>query len=69
MLRVLEISWLCVAIGTFCAALYQFFTGEESWWFLMIGTAIATGMFVIRRKQRIKMSQYRQKQEETAKYH
>ncbi len=69
MLRILEIAWLCVAIGTFCAAAFQFFTGEESWWFLLVGTAIATTMFMVRRKQRIKMNDYSRKQQETGRYH
>jgi LPXTG-motif cell wall-anchored protein len=69
MLRILEIAWLCVAIATFCAALFQFFTGEESWWFLLIGTAIASAMFMVRRKQRMKMDDYARKQQDTARYH
>jgi LPXTG-motif cell wall-anchored protein len=69
MLRILEIAWLCVAIATFCTALFQYFTGEESWWFLLIGTVIATAMFLVRRKQRIKMDDYTRKQQDTARYH
>jgi hypothetical protein len=69
MLRILEIAWLCVAIATFCAALFQFFTGEESWWFLLTGTAIATAMFMVRRKQRMKMDEYSRKQQDAARYH
>lgn len=69
MLRILEIAWLCVAIATFCAALFQFFTGEESWWFLLIGTAIAVTMFMVRRKQRMKMEEYIRKQQDAGRYH
>jgi LPXTG-motif cell wall-anchored protein len=69
MLRILEIAWLCVAIATFGTALFQFFTGEESWWFLLIGTVIATAMYLVRRKQRMKMEDYSRKQQDTARYH
>jgi hypothetical protein len=69
MLRILEIAWLCVAIATFCAAMFQLFTDEESWWFLLIGTAIATAMYMVRRKQRMKMDDYSRKQQDTARYH
>lgn len=69
MLRILEIAWLCVAIATFCAAMFQLFTEEESWWFLLIGTAIATAMYMVRRKQRMKMEDYIRKQQDTARYH
>lgn len=69
MLRILEIAWLCVAIATLCTALFQFFTGEESWWFLLIGTMIATAMYLVRRKQRMKMEDYSRKQQDTARYH
>jgi hypothetical protein len=69
MLRILEIAWLCVAIATFCTALFQLFTDEDSWWFLLIGTGIATAMFLVRRKQRMKMEDYTRKQQDTARYH
>ena len=69
MLRILEIAWLCVAIATFCAALFQLFTGEESWWFLLIGTAIAATMYLVRKKQRMKMEEYARKQQDAARYH
>lgn len=69
MLRILEIAWLCVAIATFGASLFQFFTGEESWWFLLVGTAIAVTMYFVRKKQRIKMEEYSRKQQDTGRYH
>jgi hypothetical protein len=59
MLRFLEIAWLCIAIGTFCLACWQFFTeGFSSAILMLIGTAISIGMFLIRRKQRKRFAKY-----------
>lgn len=69
MLRILEIAWLCVAIATFGTAVFQFFTEDSSWWFLLIGTAIATAMFMIRRKQRMRLEDYTKRQQDEARYH
>ena len=69
MLRILEIAWLCVAIATFCAAMFQFFTGEDSWWYLLIFTGIGIGMYMVRRRQRLKMDDYTRKQQDAARYH
>jgi len=59
MLRFLEIAWLCIAIGTFSLACWQFFTeGFSSAILMYIGTAISISMFLIRRKQRRRFAKY-----------
>jgi len=70
MLRILEIAWLCIAIGTLCISCWQFFTDDESSaLFMLFGTGIASIMYIVRRKQRIKMDEHRHKEEDTARYH
>jgi uncharacterized membrane protein YdfJ with MMPL/SSD domain len=63
MLKFLEITWLCIAILTFAIASWQFFTEDfSSAIFMLIGTAIAIAMFIIRRKQRKRFDRYKQEQ-------
>jgi hypothetical protein len=63
MLRFLEIAWLCIAVSTFGIACWQLFTeGLPAAVFMLVGTAIATGMFFLRRKQRKRFAKYSEKQ-------
>ena len=69
MIKILEISWLGIAIITSAIAVWQFFTeGATSAIFMLGITGIAFIMYSIRRKQRIRMDE-QQKQQDTSKYH
>ena len=69
MIRILEIAWLSIAILTAGIAVWQFFSeGPESAVFMLIGTAAASVMYFIRRRQRIRYDSYR-KGDESGKYH
>ena len=58
MIRTLEIAWLCITIISFGLTIFQFFKeGTESGLFMLAITAIASAMYTIRRKQRIKFEQ------------
>lgn len=67
MIRILEISWLIIALITTLIAIYQFFV--EGWqsaiWMLGI-TLIAIVMYKIRHRQRIR---FEQQERDAAKYH
>jgi len=64
MLKALEIAWLCIAIFTLGVAGWQFMTDDaSSAVFMLVGTAIATAMFLIRRRQRRNFDKYRQEKE------
>jgi hypothetical protein len=55
-LRILEISWLIIAIGALCAGTYKWFTsGLNQAVFIYAISIVATVFFIIRRKQRISM--------------
>lgn len=62
-------SWLMIAISTGLISAYQFFT--DGWkaaiWMLAI-TGVALLMYTVRKKQRIRMDQHKQKHE-GGKYH
>lgn len=71
MIRILEIAWLVLTITTAVVAIVQFFEdGIQSalWMFLVSGAAFT--MYLIRRKQRIRIyEQQQQQQDETTRYH
>jgi hypothetical protein len=68
MLKILEVAWLCIAIFTFGIACWQLFTeGLPAAVFMLIGTAISTGMFFLRRKQRKRFAKYAEDQKNSAK--
>ena len=68
-LRILEIAWLSIAICLLVVALYQIFSEDfATAIFMLIGTTIAFGMYFIRKKQRIKMDQQREK-DTNVQYH
>ncbi|MBS1763950.1 MAG: hypothetical protein JSS90_03160 [Bacteroidetes bacterium] len=55
-LRILEISWLLIAIGAVCAATYKWMSaGLNQAVFIYIIAIIATIFYFLRRKQRITM--------------
>jgi fatty acid desaturase len=67
MIRILEIAWLIIAIGTAVIAVYQFIA--EGWqsaiWMLMV-TLVSMVMYTIRHRQRIRFEKHDQ---DEAKYH
>jgi hypothetical protein len=66
MLKFLEIAWLCIAIFTFGIACWQLFTeGLPAAVFMLIVTAVATGMFFLRRKQRKRFSKFAEDQKKS----
>lgn len=70
MIRILEISWLIIAIATTLVSVFQFFT--EGWqsaiWMLVI-TAVAFLMYTVRKKQRIRIEKQENKEADVQKYH
>ncbi|HNR49386.1 MAG TPA: hypothetical protein PKN14_09085 [Bacteroidia bacterium] len=55
-LRILEVSWLLIAIGAVCAGTYKcIHDGLNQAVFIYVIAIIATIFFLIRRKQRITM--------------
>ena len=55
-LRILEISWLIIAIGSLCAGVYKLISeGFNQAVFIFAISIIAFVFFMIRRKQRIAM--------------
>lgn len=72
MIRILEICWLIITIVTAVVAAFQLFEdGVQSALWMFIVSAIAFTMYMVRRKQRIRMNeQLRQQQhDEAARYH
>ncbi len=67
MIRILEISWLIIALITAMIAIYQFFV--EGWqsaiWMLGV-TLIALVMYKVRHRQRIR---FEKQDHDAAKYH
>ena len=56
MIRILEISWLILALIALALGLYKIFSDEISEAvFYGVVMLVSTGMYVIRRKQRAKM--------------
>jgi hypothetical protein len=67
MLKFLEMAWLSIAVLTFVIAVWQVFTeGFPAALFMFIGTAIATGMFFLRRNQRRRFAKYAEQQKKPA---
>lgn len=72
MIRILEIAWLVITLITTATASWQLFDeGIQSALWMFIVSAVAFLMYIIRRKQRIRMeNQIRsQHQDEAARYH
>ena len=71
MIRILEIAWLIITLITTATACYQLFDeGIQSALWMFIVSAVAFLMYVIRRKQRIRMGkQLPQQHDEAARYH
>ncbi len=63
MIRTLEIAWLFITITSFGLTIFQFFNeGLQSGLFMLAITAIASAMYIVRRKQRIKYEQKDEKE-------
>ncbi len=63
MIRTLEVAWLCITIISFGLTIFQFFKeGFQSGLFMLAVTAIASAMYTVRRKQRIKFEQKDEKE-------
>ena len=72
MIRILEIAWLVITLITSATAVWQLFDeGVQSAVWMFIVSAVAFLMYMIRRKQRIRMETQirRQQQDEAARYH
>jgi hypothetical protein len=72
MIRILEIAWLVITIITTATACWQLVAeGIQSATWMFIVSAVSFLMYMIRRKQRIRMEQQlnRRQQEEAARYH
>ena len=72
MIRILEIAWLVITVITAATAVWQFFAeGIQSAMWMLVVSAVACGMYLVRKKQRIRndLQQEQQQQEETARYH
>src|SRR5438552_726482 len=69
-LRTLEIAWLCVAIFTFCTAMYKFLSeGISEGLFMLIISVISILLYMMRKKQRIRMQRQQSKEDTTVNYH
>ena len=63
MIRTLEVAWLCITIISFGLTIFQFFKEWiQSGLFMHAVTAIASAMYTVRRKQRIKFEQKDEKE-------
>jgi membrane protein implicated in regulation of membrane protease activity len=71
MIKILEIAWLVITIITFVVAAVQLVEdGIQSALWMFIVSSVAFAMFLIRRKQRIRMDrQEENQQDETTRYH
>ena len=72
MIRILEVAWLVITLITAATAVWQFFDeGIQSAMWMMVVSAVAFAMYMVRKKQRIRneLQQQEQQQEETARYH
>jgi len=72
MIRILEIAWLTITILLAGTAVWQLFEeGVQSGIWMFVFSAIAFGMYLIRKKQRIGMQQQQEQrqQDEAARYH
>ena len=69
MLRTLEIAWLGIAIITFGVAIFQFFSeGATAALFMLFITFIASMMYMLRKRQRIRFEN-REQQRNAPQYH
>ncbi len=72
MIRILEVAWLVITLVTAATAVWQFFDeGIQSATWMLVVSAAAFAMYMVRKKQRIRndLQQQEQQQEETARYH
>jgi len=70
MLRILEKAWMAVAILTGLVTAYLLVTQQFSESiFMIICSAIASVMYFVRRKQRIRYDVYRNKEQDESLYH
>jgi len=72
MIRILEIAWLIITLVTVAIASWQLFDeGIQSAMWMFIVSAVAFAMYMIRKKQRIRMGRpfEPQEQDEAARYH
>ncbi len=72
MIRILEIAWLVITLVTAATAVWQFFDeGIQSAMWMLVVSAAAFAMYMVRKKQRIRndLQHQEQQQEETARYH
>jgi membrane protein implicated in regulation of membrane protease activity len=72
MIRILEIAWLVITLITAVVAAVQLVQdGIQSALWMFIVSAVAFFMYMIRRKQRIRIDEQQQQrqQDEAARYH
>lgn len=72
MIRILEIAWLIITFLTIGIASWQLFDeGVQSAIWMFFVSLVAFTMYMIRRKQRIRMERQlqQQQQDEAARYH
>jgi len=72
MIRILEIAWLVITVVTTAVAAWQLINeGIQSALWMFIVSAVAFLMYMIRRKQRIRMERQlqQQRQDEAGRYH
>ena len=72
MIRILEIAWLVITMLTVGIVVYQLFDeGPQAAIFWLIVSLIAFTMYMVRRRQRIRMEDKirEHQQEEAARYH
>ncbi|MCX6291410.1 MAG: hypothetical protein NT126_06550 [Bacteroidetes bacterium] len=72
MIRILEIAWLVITLILGLVAGWQVYDeGIQSAIWMFIMAAIAFGMFMVRRKQRIRFDEqmHQQQQDEATRYH
>jgi len=72
MIRILEVAWLVITLVTAATAVWQFFDeGIQSALWMLVVSAVAFAMYMIRKKQRIRndLQHQQHQQEEAARYH
>jgi len=71
MIRILEVAWLVITITTAVVAIVQLIQdGIQSALWMFLVTIAAFTMFLVRRKQRIRIDQQaQQQQDEVTRYH
>ena len=70
MIKILEIAWLIITLLTVGVASYQLIEdGIQSALWMFIVSAVAFTMYMIRKKQRIRLDQQNQNKDDANHYH